>query len=81
MRTPEADAVAPTWNPRFLAYCAVRRRLPGDIMPVEGSMAGFMAWIDRQWSDWCRERGRPRHDGKTDADHKAFDWWLSRRLR
>jgi len=57
-------------NPRW-ATCAAE-------LGREPKTWEFMAWITERWSSWCLLTGRPAHQ-HTDADHAAFDAWLSAR--
>jgi hypothetical protein len=74
---------ARSWNPRFLAYCAIAH---GDADPEivlirdgavapGGRMAPFIVWSSQQASAWRQETRR--YAGPL--DHEAFDAWLQRR--
>lgn len=55
-------------NPRWVAYL----RTTNDPRTWE-----FMAWVDRHWRAWERQRGRPPHSPKSEADHDDFSAWVS----
>ena len=37
----------------------------------------YISWVNRRWREWMDEVGRCRP--LTQADHDAFDEWLSRK--
>lgn len=69
------------WNPRFVAYAAAtgmdpQERFDADVAAFPGgAMAGFMGWLSGQWREFYSPGVVPGHI--TDADHAAFDAWLT----
>ncbi len=36
----------------------------------------YLNWNNCKWTEWCRLRGKTRHQGKSRADHEDFEQWL-----
>lgn len=63
-------------NSRFVAYAQAEGVKIGEARPYL-----YIIWIRQQWAAWARETGhRMAADPNafvTEADHVAFDRWLS----
>ena len=66
--------MSPTkYQPRFVAYCNAVGRDPDEVVAAGRFGADFICWINRQWAEWCKANGKPRHQPKSPADHASFD--------
>lgn len=69
-------------NPYYLAYCNAHGRAPDQQAEHDrrawtgGRMAGFIVWIDGQWSAFYADHGEKR-PLTTVADRDAFAAWLA----
>lgn len=60
--------MSPALNSRWVAYVATNQ---------PATAYGFIIWINAHWRRWEALHGRKEWQGKSKADHAAFDLWLA----
>lgn len=72
------------FHSRWVAYARSHGREPEAQLAYDrerwpgGSLAGYTIWIGARWREWADQANRDRMR-LTDADHAAFDAWLTER--
>lgn len=64
---------------RYVAYARSHGREPETQIVVDTTMGPFIVWLDGRWRQWDAETGHSPHQPHSDADHEAFDAWLTAR--
>lgn len=66
------------FHPRYIAYANVRSRSPQAQHEADGrSMAGFIAWINNRWEQWCAMTNQRASKFDWNSDLGLFDAWCA----
>lgn len=70
---------------RYVAYARSHGREPAAQIAHDAERwptapnVGFITWLDARWAEWSAVSGREPTVSRSDAEHAAFDQWLSDR--
>ena len=67
-----------TISPAFLAFCRVHG-CKADEAIIRFPAGSFGDWLRARWAEFDRSRGLVETPIRTDAEHDAFERWLTRR--
>lgn len=75
-----------SFNFRYVCYahaygCSPEQMLAQDaVVWPGGKMAGFILWMNEQWQEWRKARGKTVNLILDNSDHADFDAWLGARV-